>query len=61
MGRRIRLTMGQFNEMTESLKWCEEKGFVGFVEWYRSELDFHARRRALPEGVASPFDEDDRR
>ena len=49
--KRLKLTMKQYNELTESRDWCQRHGFEGMKRWYDEELAFQARRRALPNGV----------
>ena len=51
MSKRVRLTQGQYSELTESRDWCARHGLEGLREFYDSELAFHADRRALPMGA----------
>lgn len=58
--RRVKLTMKQYNELVDSRDWCHRKGFESMKRWYDEELNFLARRRALPVGVQSDIEEDPR-
>lgn len=49
--RRVKLTQGQYRELTESRDWCARNGMQGMRDFYDSELAFQASRRALPSGA----------
>lgn len=46
--RRLKLTQGQYKELTQSRDWCARNGLLGLRDFYDSELAFHASRHALP-------------
>lgn len=58
--KRVRLTMKQYNELVESREWCKLNGFESFARWYDEELSFLARRRALPIGIQSEEEPEER-
>lgn len=58
--KRVRLTMTTYNELLEARDWCARRGFESMKRWYDEELAFQERRRALPLGVQTEYDEDPR-
>jgi hypothetical protein len=49
--------MKQYNELVESRDWCHRNGFESMKRWYDEELLFQSRRRALPIGVQTEYEE----
>lgn len=58
--RRVRLSMEQYNELVEAQRWCAQNGWTAFSQWYLEELAFLSRRRALPMGVQSEEEPEER-
>lgn len=59
--RRVRLSKGQYLELTQSRDWCARNDMTGLRDFYDQELAFHASRRALPLGSKEYQIEDDER
>lgn len=48
---RIKMTDREFEEILEAKAWCERKGGNGFGGFYDDLLEFHHRRRTLPDSA----------
>ena len=62
MSKRVKLTQVQCRELVEARDWCKVNDFTGFLAWYNSSLEDHAKRRALPGDATEyqQFEEDER-
>lgn len=49
--------MEQYKELVEARDWCHRRGYDAFKRWYDEELLHQARRRGLPVGVQSEYEE----
>lgn len=55
--KRVRLTIKQYNELTEARDWCAKNGLEGMKRWYDEELANHTKRKALPLSIQPDDDE----
>ncbi len=60
MSKRIKMSQGDYEELTNSRDWCKLNGYTGMVQWYSEELAFQAKRHALPFDAVELREEDDR-
>lgn len=46
--RKLKLTVKQYESITESRDWCKKNGYTGFAEYYDESIEHMAERRTLP-------------
>jgi hypothetical protein len=61
MAKRLRMSIGRFNELQESLRWCQLRGFIGLTQYYQDELEYAAKCKRLPHSVQRTEENDDGR
>ncbi len=50
------MTSDEYQEVVESLSWCQVNGFTAFEQWYRDLLNEADRRGKLPPEAFPPED-----